>query len=103
MNTQKSIFLPALLLALAGLGALAMTTYQSVLERELLAQRVAGSDAQVNEARRVRAALDSLASATKALAQDGNPNARALVDELQHRGVTIDASKAAPAAPASAR
>lgn len=98
MSTDKSIFLPALLLALAGLGALGMTTYQSALERQVLAQRVAGSDAQVGEARRARAALDSLASATKALALAGNPNARALVDELQRRGVTIDAPKTSPAA-----
>lgn len=99
MSTQaatKSVFLPALLLALAGLGTLATLTHQYLVERELLAARLAASEAQVNESRRVRAALDSLASATKALAVEGNPNARALVDELQRRGVTIDASKAAP-------
>ena len=45
--------------------------------------------------------LDTLAADTQRLADSGNPNARALVDELKKRGVTISTTPA-NAAPATA-
>jgi len=94
---SNGVFLPGLLLAVAVLGILALQTYQYALERQLIGQRLAGSQAQVDAAQRARASLDKLAVVTQKLAVDGNPNARALVDELQRRGVTIDPTKLAPA------
>ncbi len=43
--------------------------------------------------------LDAIAAQTQRLAEQGNPNAMALVDELRKRGVTINTSTGAAATP----
>ncbi|MES2129691.1 MAG: hypothetical protein V4463_20660 [Pseudomonadota bacterium] len=96
MNTaEKSLFLPALLLALAVVGALGLQTFQYAAERQMLQQRTVASQPQMAAAQQLRASLDGLALATDKLAREGNPNARALVEELRKRGMNIDPSKAA--------
>ena len=92
---EKSLFLPALLLGVAVAGALGFQTFQYAHERTLLQQRIAASEPQMAAAQQLRASLDGLAVATDKLAREGNPNARALVEELRKRGLNIDASKAA--------
>jgi hypothetical protein len=44
----------------------------------------------------VRASLDAVATATAELAAGGNANARAIVDELAKRGITIERPARAP-------
>jgi len=90
-----SAFLPLLLLSLALSGWLGFQGWQIVNERQQLQQLIAGQEAKVDSANRLRASLDRLALATRQLAAEGNPNARLLVDELQRRGVTINPAKAA--------
>jgi cell division septation protein DedD len=94
-----SAFVPLLLPTLALAGWLGFQTYQLVVERNQLTQVRAGQDASMEAATRLRASLDATASATARLADGGNANARAIVDELRKRGITInpDAPTAAPA------
>lgn len=89
-----SAFYPLLLLGLAVLGWFAFQSWQLISERQQLQQFVAGQQPQVDNAGRLRASLDRLALSTRQLAQEGNPNARLLVEELQRRGVTINPTSA---------
>ena len=86
----RSLFLPALLFALAFVGWLAFQTVQLVGERQGLATARASLDPMELNATKLRTALDALATATAKLATDGNANARVIVDELRKRGVTIN-------------
>ncbi len=64
MNTaEKSLFLPALLLALAVVGALGLQTFQYAAERQMLQQRTVASQPQMAAAQQLRASLDGLALA----------------------------------------
>lgn len=94
-----SVFVPVLLLALALVGWVGFQTVQLVGERQQLTLLHASQNAQVDAATKLRASLDTMASATARLADAGNVNARLLVDELRKRGITINPSAAA--APAS--
>jgi hypothetical protein len=90
-------FAPLLLLTVTLLSWLGFQTYQLVGERQQLAQMRFAQEAQVEAAGKVRASLDTVATATAKLADSGNVNARILVAELRKRGITIN-----PAAPAAA-
>ncbi len=57
--------------------------------REELTQARAQQDAPLEQARRIEAQLDALASGTAELSAQGNPNAAAIVATLQARGVNI--------------
>lgn len=87
---DASPFLPLLLLSLALVGWFGFQTHQLVRERQQLAQLRAGQDAQIEAAAKVRASLDTVATATASLAETGNLNARLLVEELRKRGITIN-------------
>jgi hypothetical protein len=91
---QRSGFVPMLLLALGMTGWLGFQSAQLLLERQQLATAQAALDPQVQGAAKVRAALDAVATATAKLAAEGNPNARAIVDQLRQRGITINAPAA---------
>ena len=102
-----SAFVPLLLGGLAVLGWLGFQTQQLFMERQALQTAYASQQPTVDNAGKLRASLDALAADTQRMADGGNPNARALVDELKKRGVTINAATtpAGPglAAPAPAR
>lgn len=86
----RSLFLPAVLFALAFTGWLAFQTMQLVGERQQLAAARTNLDPMELNATKLRTALDALATATAKLASDGNANARVIVEELRKRGVTIN-------------
>lgn len=83
-------FWPLLLLALAGLGWMTFQLMLSVNDRKTLRDAHAQQQQTVDKSAQLRASLDALASDTHRLAEAGNPNARALVEELKRRGVTIN-------------
>lgn len=93
----RSAFLPLLLAALALLGWLAYQLQQQVAERQLLQAAFVSQQQTVDSSGKLRASLDALAADTQRLADSGNPNARALVDELKKRGVTINSVNTPPA------
>ena len=95
----RSPFLPMVLLALTLLGWLGFQTWQLVRERTAIATAFANQDKSVEESKKLRDALDALARDTQRLADQGNANARLIVDELRKRGVTINPDAAPPAVP----
>ena len=89
-RTSTSVFVPALLLALAFVLWLAFQAVQLVREQQQLTVATANLQSQAQVATKLRAALDALATSTAKLAADGNANARIIVEELRKRGVTIN-------------
>ena len=92
--TSRSVFAPLLLGGLAVLGWLGFQTWQFYVERQALQAAYASQQQTVDSSAKLRASLDTLAADTQRLADSGNPNARALVDELKKRGVTISTTPA---------
>jgi|PlaIllAssembly_1097288.scaffolds.fasta_scaffold3796124_1 hypothetical protein len=88
------LFLPVLLLAVALVGWFAFQTAQLLHERSLLKQLRTNQETQVQQSVKVRSALDGLARDTAQLAEQGNANAKLLVDELRKRNITINPSAA---------
>lgn len=87
-----SPFVPMLLMATSLVLWFGFQSYQLVNERQQLATLRASQDAQVETAGKLRASLDSVATATAQLADGGNVNARAIVEELRRRGITIQSA-----------
>jgi hypothetical protein len=85
-----SAFIPVLLLAMAALSWNSFQCLQLVMERQALQSAIAGQAAQMEQSKKVRASLESLATRTARLAKGGNANATIIVEELRKRGVTID-------------
>jgi hypothetical protein len=83
-----------LLVALALMTWLATQAVLLVSERQQLELAKAGLASQEQAAAKVRASLDQVATATAKLAAEGNPNARAIIEQLRSRGITINPSAA---------
>lgn len=99
----RSPFVPLLLGLVAVLGVLAMQCVLLLLERRTLSDAHAAQQLAVDNATKLRSALDTLAADTQRLADAGNPNAGLLVNELRQRGITINTNPPAarPDLPAS--
>ena len=98
----RSAFIPLLLAGLALLGWLGFQAQQQYAERQILQSAYASQQQTVDNAGKLRASLDVLAADTQRLADGGNANARALVEELKKRGVTINSANTPPAGAAGA-
>ena len=101
-SAPRSAFIALLLGGLALLGWLAFQAQQLMAEHQNLQTAYASQQQTVDNAGKLRASLDVLAADTQRLADSGNPNARALVDELKKRGVTINSANTPPAGAAAA-
>ncbi|HEY2558601.1 MAG TPA: hypothetical protein VGI48_02710 [Caldimonas sp.] len=86
--------MPILLPALALTCWLAFQTLQLVREQRQLDAVQSGLLVQEQAAKKVRTALDEVATATAKLAGEGNANARSIVEQLRSRGITINPSGA---------
>ena len=91
-----SPFLPLLLLAWTLVTLAGLQTYGLLSERDQLATALTNQAAPLEEAQRVRAQLQSLATGAADLAEQGNENAQRLIDELAKQGVTVNPSVATP-------
>ena len=91
--SRHGAFVPLLLLALAVVGWLAFQSTQLLRERDQLSAIESSLQPQEQNAAKLRASLDAVATATAKLAAAGNANARVIVDELRRRGVTINPSE----------
>jgi hypothetical protein len=97
MNDTTSTASLPLLLVIAGLVIWsAFQTTQLVNERQALKAVHANQEQVVANAKKMRAQLDALAAGTKRLADQGNPNAQLIVQQLAKNGISIN-----PAAPAN--
>ena len=78
------------LVTVAVLAWFAFQTFHLLKERGTLHALKAGQETTVAQAEKVRAQTDSIARKTLELAQQGNPGAALIVEELAKRGVTIN-------------
>jgi|CXWL01.1.fsa_nt_gi hypothetical protein len=93
-----SPFVPVLFLVVAVLVWAGFQTTQLMKEKETLETIHTNQASTLDQAVKVRNQLDSIAKKTTELAGKGNAGAKLLVDELQKRGVVINAT-AGPATP----
>ena len=89
--TAYTAFLPLLLISLALLFWSVFQTVQLVSESKAMKEAIGNQETLMQNATKLRASLDAIAGQTKKLAEQGNPNAQLLVDELKKRGITINA------------
>lgn len=89
-------FWPLLLLALGGLVWMVFQMTVALNDRKALRDAHAQQQQTVDKSAQLRASLDALAADTQRMAEGGNPNARAVVEELRRRGVTINPAGNAP-------
>ncbi len=94
----RGLAIPVCLVVIAFVVWTGFQTSQLMRERGTLQGIRASQEAPVQEAAKLRTQLDSIARGTQDLANQGNPNAKTIVAELQKRGITINIP--APAAPA---
>lgn len=90
LRGRPNVFIPALLIALAVVAWFGFQTVHLVLEWRQLGLAQSTLQPQEQNAIKLRASLDAVATSTAKLAADGNGNARVVVDELRKRGVTIN-------------
>ncbi len=93
----RSPFVPLALLSLTLTAWLAFQTWSLATERGILATAYENQQPQIDQATKMRAALDKLVTTTRRLAGEGSAAAQAVVDELARRGVTINPGSAASA------
>lgn len=89
-DRPATVFWPLLLVVLSGLIWMAFQMTAALNDRKALRDAYAQQQQTVDKSAQLRASLDALAADTHRLAEGGNPNARALVEELRRRGVTIN-------------
>jgi len=95
-RAATSMFIPALLLALAVVAWFAFQTVQLWREQQQLELMKTSLVPQEQAAAKLRASLDEVATATAKLSASGNPNARVIVEQLRNRGITIQPPAAKP-------
>ena len=89
-SPQRSAFMPALLLAVAVVGWSAFQTMQLLTERGNLNAAIAEQVPQMEQSKKVRDRLESIATRTARVARSGNANATIIVEQLRKRGITIN-------------
>ncbi|RMF98091.1 MAG: hypothetical protein D6727_03920 [Gammaproteobacteria bacterium] len=93
-RTGFTVFLPLLLLSWSIVTLAGLQLYSLLQERDDLASLEAQQASALEEAKKIRAQLRSLAVGAADLAQAGNPNAQRLLDELARQGVRVEPSSA---------
>lgn len=78
-----------LILSLVLLVIVGLQTFGLVQEGGQIAAIRLGQDAAVAQGEKIRAQLDSLANETAKMADKGNANAKAIVEDLKKQGITV--------------
>jgi len=101
---RPSPWVAVTLVTVAMVSWFAFQTYQLVRERGALQSVRAAQEPTIEQAQKLRVQLDTISKKTLELAQQGNPGAALIVEELARRGVTINPNPpAGPAAPAPSK
>ncbi len=90
-------FVPLLLIGATLAAWAGFQTLQLSAESTAMQAALAQQEPLVQNSNKLRQSLDAMAAQTRTLADGGNPNARALVADMQRRGVTLAATPTAPA------
>lgn len=86
----KSYFIPLLLIAIALVIWTGFQTTQLLRERRYQKAVLNEQSPTVEQSKKLRNQLDSIAKGTLKLADQGNSNAKIIVEELRKRGITIN-------------
>src|SRR4030095_4027470 len=93
---KRGSSLPLILTMVSVLIWFAFQTVQLVFERNNLTAVKAKFESAMQESQKMQSQLQSLVSKTVELAQQGNPAAKAAVEELEKRGIPIKGATAQP-------
>ena len=88
--------IPFLLVALSLVLWFSFQLFQTVKTHRSLTEVYNNQEPKVQTANKIRASLAALASGTKQLANQGNPNAAQIVKALAQRGINISDPKIPP-------
>jgi hypothetical protein len=88
---------PLTLLALAFLLAEGFQCYESYREHGRLAANRETQEANYQEGQRIRKLLEEMVSGTTKLADEGDTNVKAVIDDLRRQGVVFKQTPAEPA------
>ena len=104
LENQRSIVtekpasaLPLILTMAALLIWFVFQTYQLIVERNSLSGLKANFESALQESQKMQSQLQALVSKTMELASQGNEAAKAVVDELEKKGIPLKAPSAPPA------
>jgi hypothetical protein len=93
-------FVPLLLVIIGLLIGSVTQVYQLFSERSTLQTLLANQAVPYAASQKLRTQFDAIATGTQRLSDEGNPNARRVVEELRKRGITINAASAPTSLPA---
>lgn len=96
-SRRYDAYLPLLLTLIGIVLWLAFQSTELVIERSALSKLHDNQESTLQTSQKMRKQLDQLASGVAKLAQQGNPNAKLIVDDLRHKGITINPSAASAA------
>lgn len=94
---KRGSSLPLILAMVSVLIWFAFQTMQLLIERNNLAALKANFETAMQESQKMQSQLQSLVTKTVELGQQGNPAAKAAVEELEKRGIPIKGATAQPA------
>ena len=83
------LHVPLALVILAFFGMASFQAVQLVRERGHLADLKLAQEPSVQEGAKLRQQLESLGAKTAQLAESGNANAKAIVEEFRRQGITL--------------
>jgi hypothetical protein len=105
--TVANLLLPISLIAFVVFIMLGFQTSQILIERKALHDAKAQQVKPLDDSKKIQAQLDALAMGTKKLAEQGDKDAKAIMDQLKQMGISVGAPEQAgqpaamaPAAPA---
>lgn len=84
-----SVFYPVLVTMLALVVWFGFQIASTANTRAQIKQQMANQEPVIQNAEKMRAQLDGIASDTARLAKNGNPNAQIIISELNKRGITV--------------
>ena len=90
MANYKSFAPIAFIIVITLLAMVVFQTIQVNNERKILKNVKISQEGSIQESKKLRAQLDSIASKTARLAIQGNPNAKIIIEELRKRGITVN-------------
>ncbi len=90
--TPAHLLLPLSLLAFVVFVFLAFQTSQILRDRDAMHEARGRQDKPLEDAQRVQAQLDALALGTLKLSQQGNKDAKTIIDRMKQLGITVNAN-----------
>ena len=81
--------LPVFLMALSLVIWFSFQMVQTIKTRDGLINAITNQEPQIQAANKIKATLSAVATGTKQLANQGNPNAAQIVNALAQRGINI--------------